>query len=254
MPYDTAQLVIVALVMTIGSVLQGAVGFASGLLGVPLLVLCGFPLLDATIINFVSTSVQNAAGAIQLWPHLEWRELIWPSIFRAAGMPLGIYALDQSRALDHNVIKQVVGMLLLVAVVLLIALRVRPRERLHAAWTFVAFLSSGFLTGFASIGGPPMVLYVNSLDWSAPKSRGFLFFCSAALLPLLAALFLWQFGREAGPPAAAALLVMPPVLVGLWTGLRLGHRLDKAVFRRLTYALVAMVAIAAIAGPMFKAG
>jgi uncharacterized membrane protein YfcA len=169
-------------------------------------------------------------------------------------MPLGVYALDQSRALDHNVIKQVVGTLLLVAVVLLIAFRVKPRERLHAVWTFVAFLTSGFLTGFASIGGPPMVLYVNSLNWSASKSRGFLFFCSAALLPLMAALFLWQFGREAGPPAAAALLVMPPVLLGLSAGLRLGHRLDKAVFRRLTYALVAMVAIAAIAGPMFKAG
>jgi uncharacterized membrane protein YfcA len=73
-------------------------------------------------------------------------------------------------------------------------------------------------------------------------------------MPFMGVLLAWQFGRDAAPPALAALMVMPPVLVGLWAGLRLGHRLDKALFRRLTYALVTMVAVAAIAGPMFKAG
>jgi hypothetical protein len=33
-------------------------------------------------------------------------------------------------------------------------------------------------------------------------------------------------------------------------GLKLGHRLDKARFRRLTYALLFMIALAAILSPM----
>ena len=40
--YPVNDLLLVGIVMTFGSIIQGAVGFASGLLGVPVLVLCGF--------------------------------------------------------------------------------------------------------------------------------------------------------------------------------------------------------------------
>jgi uncharacterized membrane protein YfcA len=66
MLYTAEEILLVAVVMTIGSVLQGAIGFASGLMGVPMLVLCGFSLIEATVINFISTTVQNFTGAIQL--------------------------------------------------------------------------------------------------------------------------------------------------------------------------------------------
>jgi uncharacterized membrane protein YfcA len=250
MAYSLPQLLVVGLVMTCGSVLQGTIGFASGLFGVPLLVLCGFTLVEATVINFVSTSVQNAAGAVQLWPHLSTRDIAWPTLLRCLGLPLGVYALDATRGVDQGLVKQILGGILLLAVTLLAGLRVRPRDHLHAGWGLLAFLSSGFLQGFASIGGAPMVLYVNSLSWSAPKSRGFLFACSAALMPVMAVMLAWKLGRLALQPALAALVVMPPVLAGLWAGLKLGHRMDKDLFRKLTYALLLMVALAAILTPV----
>jgi uncharacterized membrane protein YfcA len=104
--------------------------------------------------------------------------------------------------------------------------------------------------GFGSIGGAPMVMYVNSLTWSAAKSRGFLFFCSAALVPFMAAMLIWQFSAGAARPAVAALVILPPVLVALWLGLRLGHKFDKARFRQVTYALLAGVALFAILSPL----
>ena len=250
MTYSWQQLLVVTVVMTTGSVLQGTVGFASGLYGVPTLVLCGFSLLEATVINFVSTSVQNAAGAVQLWPHLTTRDVAWPTLLRCAALPFGVFALGATRGMDQGVVKQLLGLILLAAVVLLAGLRVRPRDRLHPAWGLLAFLSSGFLMGFASIGGAPLVLYVNSLTWSAAKSRGFLFFCSAALLPVMAVMLAWKFGGLALQPALLALAVMPPVLVGLWAGLRLGRRMDKALFRGLTYGLLLVVALAAIFSPL----
>lgn len=250
MTYSWQQLLVVAVVMTTGSVLQGTVGFASGLYGVPTLVLCGFSLLEASVINFVSTSVQNAAGAMQLWPHLTTRDVAWPTALRCAALPLGIYALGATRGMDQAFVKQILGVILLAAVALLAGLRVRPRDRLHPVWGLLAFSASGFLQGFASIGGAPMVMYVNSLTWSAAKSRGFLFFCSAALMPLMAVMLAWKFGGQALQPAMLALAVMPPVLVGLWAGLRLGRRMDKELFRRLTYGLLLVVALAAIFSPM----
>jgi len=78
MSYSTHDLVVIALIMTLGSFLQGALGFASGLVGVPLLVLSGFSLLEATVINFISTIVQNTAGAVQLRAHIDWSEVALP--------------------------------------------------------------------------------------------------------------------------------------------------------------------------------
>ena len=236
--------------MTIGSVIQGAVGFASGLIGVPLLVLCGFSLLDASVINFVSTSVQNLTGAARLSAHLKARDVLWPTALRCVSLPIGIAALHATEGIDAARVQQIVGGILLGSILLLGGLRVRPRDHLPVAWTLLAFLTSGFLTGFASIGGAPMVFYVNALTWSAAKSRGFLFLCSSLLLPLMAALLLWRFGAQVAPPTLAALLVMPPGIVGLIVGLKLGHRMDKELFRRLTYALLTVIAIVAILSPV----
>jgi uncharacterized protein len=250
MPYSPADLAIVALVMTFGSVVQGCVGFASGLIGVPLLVLCGFPLLDATVINFVSTSVQNFAGAHRLRGHLQPSEVFWPTFFRCLGLPIGTLALQASGKIDPHQVQQIIGVVLLASVGLLAAVRVEPRERLPFPLTMATFLTSGFLMGFATVGGAPMVFYVNSLTWSAAKSRSFLFLCSSLLMPLMAAMLILKFGAAASRPAMAALIVMPPVVVALAVGLRLGHRLDKARFRRLTYALLVMIALAAILSPL----
>jgi uncharacterized membrane protein YfcA len=247
--YSSHDLALIGIIMTLGSVMQGALGFASGLVGVPLLVLSGFSLLEATVINFISTSVQNFTGAVQLRDHIEWREVAWPTAFRAITMPIGLYALEQMQYVDQSRGKQIIGGFLLASVLLLMFLRPRPRDEVPLPWTAAAFLSSGFLMGFGAIGGAPMVMYVNCLTWSAAKSRSFLFFCSAALVPFMAVILAWKFHDHAAKPALAALLIMPPVLVALWIGLKLGHALDKALFVRITYALLLVVAVFALASP-----
>lgn len=250
MPYTTQEILLVAVVMTFGSILQGAIGFASGLMGVPMLVLCGFSLIEATVINFISTTVQNFTGAFQLRAHIEAQDVTWPAILRCIGLPLGTMALAATPGLDQDLVKQIIGVVLLVSVLALVSLRVTPRERLGFGWVGLTFISSGFLMGFASIGGAPMVMYVNSLTWSAAKSRAFLFFCSAAIMPLMALALTWQFGAQLLKPAFMAAIILPPCLLGLWLGLTLGQRLDKDRFRRLSYGLLLFVAIAAILSPV----
>src|SRR5690606_1562324 len=106
MIYPLDDLLLVGIVMIIGSVIQGAVGFASGLLGVPLLVLCGFSIPEAATINLVSTSVQNFTGAWKLCAHLEYTELIYPTLVRICfAIPLGTYTagiVDQYVSPDHT--------------------------------------------------------------------------------------------------------------------------------------------------------
>ncbi|MEM9352449.1 MAG: TSUP family transporter [Planctomycetota bacterium] len=235
--------------MGFGAVVQGAVGFGSGLLGVPLLVMAGFSLPESAAINFISTSIQNAAGAWKLAPHLDRQDLLLPTVVRIAMLPVGVAALGLTGGLQPATVRQIVGAVLLASVAMLRGVRLQPRDRLGLGWRLAAFSSSGFLMGFAAIGGAPMVMYVNALTWSAQKSRGFLFFCSAVCIPPLAALFAYRFGRTLLPATLAALLVLPIIAACLAIGLRLGHRLDKQRFRRITYGLITAIAVASITGP-----
>src|SRR5688500_3379833 len=57
---------LVALILLASSVLQGAVGFASGLFGIPLLMLTGIALPEAVAISLVASAVQNCTAAWQL--------------------------------------------------------------------------------------------------------------------------------------------------------------------------------------------
>jgi len=251
MLYSPAEIVLIGLIMTFGSVVQGAVGFASGLLGVPLLVLSGWSLPEAATINLVSTSVQNTTGAVKLWSHLEPRELVFPVVVRWLAIPLGTYvAWLADQHLAHGQAKQLIGVILLAIILLLYFGRVSPRESLNFFWQSLAFSSSGFLLGFASIGGAPLVLYVNALTWTAAKSRAFLFFCSATGVPLAAVIFWLQHGEKILPAALTTLVVMPLILGGLWLGLRLGHRLSKPLFQKITYGLLVLIAISAMVLPL----
>lgn len=253
MIYSGEQLITIALIMTFGSVVQGAVGFASGLIGVPLLVLSGFSIPEAATINLCSTSVQNISGAWKLRLHLEPSELAIPVIIRWLGIPCGTYvAYLADQQLTPAQVKQLVGLFLLVVVLLLVLFRVQPREKLGLGWQALAFSTSGFLMGFASLGGAPVVVYVNSLSWTASKSRAFLFFCSASSLPIVFAAFAWKYGEKIIVPLLSTLLVMPLILAGLWIGFVLGHRLSKPLFRRITFGLILVIAVGSILTPYFS--
>ncbi len=252
MTFTPTEIALIATIMTFGSVVQGALGFASGLLGVPLLVLSGFSLPEAATINLVSTSVQNVTGAWKLKPHLELRELVFPVFVRWLAIPCGVYAAYLAdQRLDPEQTKQLIGIFLLVVVGLLWGFKISPRESLHLGWQVPIFATSGFLMGFAAIGSAPMVIYVNSLTWSATKSRAFLFFCSAASLPVAFATFWLEYGEKILPAAWTTICLMPLIFTGLWFGLHLGHRLSKPLFRRITFGLIVLIAIIATTAPLF---
>ncbi len=253
MLYPLHDLLLIGIVMTFGSILQGAVGFASGLLGVPLLVLCGFSLPEAATINLVSTFVQNFTGTWRLWEHLDVEELVYPTVVRLCfAIPLGVVAVGwvDDRVTPENT-KQILGILLIVVLFLLWLFRVRPREELHLFWKTLAYASSGFLLGFASMGAAPLVIYVNTLTWGVSKSRAFLFFCSAVGQPFAGYLYWLKFGDKIITPACSTLVFLPVIFAGLWLGLHLGAFLSVTAFRRITFGLIALTAVAAIMAPFF---
>ena len=251
MLYPLPDIAAIALIMTCGAVIQGAVGFASGLICVPLLVVFGLSIPEAATINLLASGMQNITGATKLRSNLELHELVIPVSIRFLAIPLGTYAAwlaDGNLSMHQS--KQLMGIILLVTIIFLRVTRFEPRETISVLWQLIAFSTSGFLMGFASIGGAPMVVYVNSLTWTAAKSRAFLFFCSAVALPIAATSFWWKHGAKILPAAVTTLLILPVVFGGLWLGLHLGHHLSKRLFRRITYSLLTVIAVGAIIAPM----
>src|SRR5687768_11494585 len=93
MSFDLTQFVLVSLILFASSIVQGAVGFAAGLFGIPLLMFTGIPLADAVAISFVAAAVQNCIPCWQLRREIDFRAAMRPMLIRFATMPLGVIAL-----------------------------------------------------------------------------------------------------------------------------------------------------------------
>src|SRR6476469_8768888 len=93
MPFSLEQYLIVSLVLFLSSIVLGAVGFAAGLFGIPLLVIAGISFPDAVAMSLVAAAPQNLIPAWQLRREIDFRAALRPMLIRYASMPLGVLAL-----------------------------------------------------------------------------------------------------------------------------------------------------------------
>src|SRR5882724_8979973 len=93
MPFSLEQYVVVSLVLFFSSIVLGAVGFAAGLFGIPLLVMSGVSFPDAVAISVVAAAPQNLIPTWQLRREIDFRRALRPMLIRYAFMPLGVFTL-----------------------------------------------------------------------------------------------------------------------------------------------------------------
>src|SRR3954469_817081 len=138
MSFTLEQYVTVSLVLFFSSVVLGAVGFAAGLFGIPLLVLSGISFSDAVAMSLVAAAPQNLIPAWQLRREIDFRRALRPMLIRYAFMPLGVCTLWLIGQGNKDTASQIVGCVVLGIVMLQKLWRVQPQPRLHPAWEFVA--------------------------------------------------------------------------------------------------------------------
>lgn len=240
---DMEQILCALLVVLIGGILQGTVAFGFGLLSVPLLLTVGFPMPMVLAIASVCTAVQSGSGVHHLSHAVPWRIVGLSLAVRSAAMLLGIWTLRWLIGYPISHIKFWVGLVMLLMVVLQASWRPRPRAKLHGGWDWAAFLSSGFTGGLCSMGGPPLVLWVMAHDWSADRTRAFLFASFMSLVPLQLAMLYWTFGADVLRGLALGAALSPAVLLGSLIGLRIGSRLSKPLLRWVAFLVLGAIAI-----------
>ncbi len=238
-----------ALVLAIGSFLQGAVGFAAGLLGMPLLVWLGWSLPESQAIILASTAIQNVWGVAEFRSTLEFKRLWLPALLRILCIPLGTMLLWGAHDWDQAHIRQLVGGFVFVMTLAVAIARPTPRESISPLWTWLVFPVSGIIQGFVGMGGPIMVLWVQAHDWSTKQSRAFLFAIYLVSLPFSMALLISTFGQAIVRAVLITLLMLPIILISTALGLRLGSKLGRRRMRQVTLVILLLISVLTVVWP-----
>ena len=240
------SLILAGLIMFGGSIVQGAIGFALGMIAVPLLVEAGFSLSQSVALTTLAIGIQVLFGAWRLRAHIPWNEVKPAAIIRYLTVPIGVLLLLAVESLDTEAVKRLVGLGVMLGVAMRAVARNETVRDLPAAVSAAAFALSGVLQGLVAMGGPPLVLWMTTREFRAKQARAFtltLFLLNAPLQVLLL-LFLSQ--TMTAEVLLIALILTPVIYAGAMIGVAIGDRFSKQLLNRVALAVLAVIAINAI--------
>lgn len=243
------ELPLFILIVSFGIFTQSATGFAGALLIMPLMLWAGYGIPEGQAAILVSTLPQTVWGFYQFRESVTYRELALPAALRLGALPVGVTVLFMIDHFPKGIIQQGIGLLVICFVIAFAVYRPRPQTKLHPGWTWLAFLSSGFFQGCTGTGGPMMVFWVQSHDWSTKRTRAFLFMMYLVTTIPAWGLLYFCFPLRVLGPSVAAILAAPVLLLATVLGLRLGTWLGRSRLKRVTMALLLVIGITSIASP-----
>ncbi len=169
------------------ALLRGFTGYGFGLAAVPLLSLA---LPPAKVVPFVvMLQVISGVGGLRHASRLcDWRAVRGLSPGLVLGIPIGVAVLTAFRA---NQVRLAIGGVILGSVLLLWREFRLPPAPSRVLTAFVG-LAAGVMSGLASMGGPPIVVYLMALSHRPAVVRAsfIVYFMFAAMLSLL--LMVWK--------------------------------------------------------------
>lgn len=240
------QLILAGLILLFGSFVQGAIGFALGMIAVPLLVDAGYSLSQAVALTTLSIGIQVLVGAWQLRRHIPWQDVKLAAVTRYATVPIGILLLLLAEDVNGADVKPLVGVGVLIGVAIRLSAPQQIKRELPLSISVAAFTLSGILQGLVAMGGPPLVLWMTTRDFRARQARAFTMtlFLLNAPVQILLLLFLSQ--SMSLDVLLIALLLSPLIYLGTTFGVAFGNRFDKQLLNRLVLAVLALIALNAI--------
>lgn len=242
---DPTLLVLGALVVLSATFLAGVVGFAYGLVALPLLLLVGVPLVDVVVINLVIGLASRLSVVARRHADVTWARARLLLLGCVPGVLLGVLTRDR---LDTEVIQLAAGVVTLVAVALIArgGVKQQPRGSTPPV-VVVAGGLGGFLGATTSLNGVPPALLLTGDRASARSMVADLavYFVIGNIVTLL---ILSQSGQAPSSWVWSALVLWVPVgLAGNLLGVALGPKMPYALFRRLTIAVIVASGVASSA-------
>ena len=231
------QVVLVTLVATGATTVQGTVGFGAALVAAPLLVL-----IDPRLVPGPISMMAITLGLLMLTRErgrAHWDAIRWPAIGLVPGACAGAAVVRALAGTDALTIF-LAGMVLVAVALSVIGFH--PRRR--PAQLLAGGTTSGVMAASSGIGGPPIALFFQHA--TGPEIRGalarFFILSSLAAIALLAAF--GQFGAE---QLGLGALLIPGAVVGFAISGRLAGHVDAGRVRIAVLGLSTASALVAIA-------
>jgi uncharacterized membrane protein YfcA len=231
-----AAIAICAIALVSGTA-RGFSGFGSALIFMPLASSIAAPRLVAAlllIIDFVAAAplIPNA------WKQADRGAIAIMVSGALVGVPIGTYFLSR---LDPVTTRWIISGFVF-ALLLLLVSGWRYRGKDHAAISVGIGALSGFCSGLAQTGGPPIVGYWLGRPIASAIARAniLLFFAASDFFSVVSYAFTGLITADA---IRFSLLVGPVYGIGVWLGAALFGRASEALFRTICYVLIAAAVV-----------
>jgi uncharacterized membrane protein YfcA len=223
----------ISVIALVSGIARGFSGFGSALIFMPLASSMAAPRLVAAlllIIDFIAAAplVPNA------WQHADRKATAVMVAGALVGVPIGTYFLSR---LDPVTTRWIIsGFVFALRLLLLSGWRYRGKD--HAALSIGIGGLSGFCSGLAQTGGPPIVGYWlgRPIISAIARANILLFFGASDFFSVVSYAFSGLITADA---IRFSCLVGPVYAVGVWLGSRLFGRASETLFRGICYVLIA---------------
>ena len=232
-----ATAIVICTIAFVSGPARGFSGFGSALIFMPLASSMAAPQLVAAlllIIDFIGAAplVPNA------WKQADRRATAVMVSGALVGVPIGTYFLSR---LDPVTTRWIIsGFVFALLLLLLSGWRYRGRD--HTAISVGIGGLSGFCSGLAQTGGPPIVGYWLGRPLASAIARAniLLFFAASDFFSVVSYAFTGLITADA---IRFSLLVGPVYGIGVWFGASLFGRASEKLFRAICYVLIAAAVV-----------
>ena len=241
--YTTPAFLMTVAAAVIAALVRGFAGFGAALIFVPVASAAYGPTVAAPTlltVDFVLT-LPFLFGAVG---RCRWLTVLPTAIAAMVVSPLGAWAL----AVGNTIALRWAISVAILLLVVLIASGWRYRSEPTVPVSTGIGMIAGFLSGFAQIGGPPVIaLWVSGpLPASIVRANMFVFF---TLISLSAFAVYWLNGLFVAEVVHLIIGVAPAYALALYAGSHIFGRTAGAGYRQLAYATIALAAITSL--PLF---
>ncbi len=217
---------------------RAVIGFGSGLISVALLTLI-FPIKEVVPVVLLLDLLGSVLLGAYDFREMRWPELRWLIPGSVIGLAIGSFILADTNAQN---LTRFLGVFILAYVVYALVMKPERLPQVALPWGMPLGIFGGVVGSLYGGGGPPIVAYLQMrhLDKRAFRAtfQGIALTDNIlrAFMYIALALLTWQL-------MVGFLMLIPPVLLGLWTGNRLHLRINQRAFLMGTLAVLAVVGL-----------
>jgi uncharacterized membrane protein YfcA len=234
---STGAAIAIAVIAFVSGLARGFSGFGSALIFMPLASSMASPRLVAAVLLIIDF-IAAAPLAPNAWKHADRQATAVMVSGALVGVPLGTYFLSR---LDPVTTRWIIsGFVFALLLLLLSGWRYRGKD--HAAISIGVGGLSGFCSGLAQTGGPPIVAYWlgRPLPSATARANILLFFAASDFFSVVSYSLSGLVTSEA---IRFSLVIGPVYAVGVMLGAKLFGRASETLFRAICYVLIAAAVV-----------